>query len=162
MRRTLGLVLLASVIGTTLGCFTTDKKPEPVGPVGPPTGDKEHTLEYWGKMREVMRLKTASSDMKQVAAIVQRQADAVRQLPINGVDKELYVAALAVSQSQDKELKAAAAAGYSPSTLRADPELRKSYAEAGQQVAAGVARLKALAPTLSARYGAPFPPIEDQ
>jgi hypothetical protein len=162
MRRTLGLVLLASVIGALVGCFTTDKKLEPVGPIGPPTGEKEPTLEYWNKVREVMRLKTTSSDMRQVAAIVQRQADAVRQLPIQGVDKDLYVAALAVAQNQDKELKTAEAAGYSPAALRADPELRKSYSDASQQVTAAITRLKALAPTLSARYGAPFAPIEDQ
>lgn len=159
MRRTLVTIVLAAVLGTIVGCFTTGNAPPDVGQK---TGDKEHTLDYWGKVREVMRLKTTSSDMRQVAAIIQRQSDTIRQLPLVEVDKELYIAALAVAQCQDKELKAADAAGYSPSTLRADPELRKTYADAGQQVAAAIARLKALAPTLSARYGVAFPPIEDQ
>jgi hypothetical protein len=162
MRRTLGLILLAGIIAPLVGCFTGKPLPaEPVAGVGPPTGEKNHTLEYWGKVREVMQLKSTSSDMRQVAAVVQRQADTVRKLQTDDVDHDLYVAALSVAQSQDKLLKAADAAGYSPAALRADPDLKKSYSSACQQIAAATAYLKSLQPKLSARYGIPFPPIED-
>jgi hypothetical protein len=100
--------------------------------------------------------------LKQVAALVSMQADSIRKLPLDGVDKDLYVAALSIAQSQEKMLAAAQSAGYSASALRADPELKKTYSEAGQQTTAAIARLKSLQPALSARYGVPFPPIEDK
>jgi hypothetical protein len=165
MRRTLGLALLTGFLGTIVGCFTTEsRQAAPVANVGPPTGDREHTLEYWSKVRDVMRQRTTSPDMnlKQVAAMVRQEADALRKLPLDGVDKDLYVAALAVAQSQEKMLAAADQAGYSPASLRADPELKKAYSDAGQQTTAGITRLKALQATLSARYGVPFPPIDDK
>ena len=163
MRRTLGLVLLVGIAAPLVGCFTTEPQPpEPITAVGPPVGEKNHTLEYWGKVRDVMQLKSTSPEMRQVAAVVQRQADTVRKLQTDDVDHDLYVAALAVAQSQEKLLKAAEAAGYSPAALRADPDLKKSYSSACQQIAAATAYLKALQPKLSARYGVPFPPIEDK
>jgi hypothetical protein len=165
MRRTLGLALLAGFVGTIIGCFSTGtQRPEPVTNVGPPTGDKEHTLEYWGQVREVMRQKTTSPDMnmRQVATLVRHQADTLRKLPLEEVDKELFVAALSVAQSQEKMLTAAEAANFNPASLRADTELRKTYSEAGQQIDAAIARLKALHTKLSARYGVTFPPIDDK
>lgn len=162
MRRTLGIVLFVGFVGTIAGCFNTPSKPEVPSNVGPPTGDKEHTLEYWGKVREVMLLKTTSSEMRQVASVVQRQTDSVRRLQIDGVDHDLYVAALAVAQYQDKLLKAAEDAGYNRDSLVKDPILRKTYTDACQQIAAAVARLKALQPVLTTRYGVPFAPIEDK
>jgi hypothetical protein len=162
MRRTLGLALLVGIVAPLVGCFTTEPKPqEQVASLGPPTGEKNHTLEYWGKVREVMQLKSTSPDMRQVAAVVKRQADTVRKLQTDDVDHDLYVAALSIAQCQDKLLMAAETAGYSPAALRADPDLKKSYSSACQQIAAATAYLKALQPKLSARYGVPFPPIED-
>lgn len=164
MRRTLGLVLLMGFVGMMVGCFTTgSEQPETAATAGPPTGDREHTLEYWGKVRDILRQKMTSSDMnlKQVAGIVRQQADTLRKLPVDGVDKDLFVAALAIAQSQEKMLAAADAAGYTPAALRADPELKKTYSDAGQQVTAAIARLKALHAKLSVRYGVTFPPIED-
>ncbi|HEV3436325.1 MAG TPA: hypothetical protein VG122_03135 [Gemmata sp.] len=165
MRRTLGLALLTTFVGTIIGCFSTgNEQPEPIATnVGTPTGDKEHTLEYWGKVREVMRQKTPTPEMnmRQVATIVRQEADTLRKLPVDGVDRDLFVAALAVAQSQEKMLAAADTASYNPKALREDPELKKTYTEAGQQTTAAIARLKALHTLLSARYGVPFPPIED-
>lgn len=163
MRRTLELVLFAGFVGLMFGCFPMRaRQPETPATLGPLTGDKEHTLEYWGKVREVMQLKSNSSELRQVAAVVQRQTDAVRSLHIDAVDKDLYVAALAVSQYQDKLLKATEAAGYNPAALRSDPDLKKTYTDSCQQIAAAITRLKGLQPTLSARYGVQFPLIEDK
>jgi hypothetical protein len=162
MRRTLGLVFLTAFVGTIIGCFTKEnKQPEPVVS-GRPPGDKEHTLEYWGKVREVMRQKTGSNDMQVVATMVRQQAETVRRLPIDGVDYELCVAACAVAQYQEKMLKAAQAASYNPASLRTDPALKKTYMDACQQIATAMVDLKALHTRLTARYGVTFPPIEDQ
>jgi len=164
MRRTPVLALLLGFAGMVTGCFDTGvKQPDTPANVGPATGDKEHTLEYWGKVREVMSLKAAREDnMQQVAVIVRRQADTVRQLHIDGVDRDLYVAALAVAQYQDKLLKAADTASYNPASLRADPDLSKEYLDASQHVVAAKEALKVLRGKLSARYGVQFLPIEDK
>jgi hypothetical protein len=130
--------------------------------MGQPTGDKEHTLEYWGKVRELMQLQSNSSELRQVATVVKRQTDGVRSLQIDGVDHDLYVASLAVAQYQDKLLKATEDAGYNLAALRANADLKKTYSDACQQIAAAIAHLKALQPTLSARYGVQFPAIEDK
>ena len=162
MRRTLGFVLLAGLAGIVTGCFTKENKPPEPVVNGRPPADKERTLEYWSKVRDVMRQKTSSNDMQAVATVVRQQAETVRRLPIDGVDYELYVGAIAVAQFQEKLLKAAETAGYSPASLRADPTLRKTYTDACQQVATATADLKALHTKLSTRYGVLFPPIEDQ
>jgi hypothetical protein len=163
MRRTLGLALLMGLFGSLIGCFTSGSQPPvTVASVGPPTGDKEHTLEYWGKVREAMRLQTTSPDMRQVAAVVRQEADMVRQLPVDGVDLDLVVAANAVAQCQEKMLAAASTANYNRALLRADPDLQHAYSEALQQTSAAITRLKALHSKLSARYGVTFAPIEDK
>jgi hypothetical protein len=164
MRRTLGQALLVGVVGTIVGCFDTgSKQPENLANVGPATGDKDHTLEYWGKVREVMSQKAARTDtIQQVAVMVRRQADTVRRLSIDGVDKELYETANTIAHYQEKQLKAADAASYNPASLRADPEMSKAYVDAGQHVTAAMERLKALRGILSTRYGVQFPPIEDK
>ncbi|HEV3386487.1 MAG TPA: hypothetical protein VG097_16810 [Gemmata sp.] len=164
MRRTLVLVLIVGFTGTIVGCFDMGaKQTESAANVGPATGDKEHTLEYWGKVREVMSQKAARTDnMQQVAVMVRRQADTVRKLQLDGVDHDLYVAALAVAQYQDKVLKAADLASYNPASLRADPELSKEYLDASQHVAAAMEALKALRGKLSVRYGVQFPQIDDK
>jgi hypothetical protein len=162
MRRTLGFVLLVGMTGIGVGCFTPESKsPEAAVKAGPATGDKDRTLEYWDKVREVLQVKSTAVNMRAEAAIVQRQADAIRRLPIDGVDHDLYVAALQVAQNQDKMLKAADAAGFRPSALQGDPELKAAYSAACQQITSATAYLKSLQPVLSARYHVKFSPIED-
>ena len=162
MRRAPGILLLAAVFVTVIGCFTTGSQTVETADIGPPTGDKDHTLEYWGKVREVMRLRSdGPSDLRQLSEAVRKQADTVRHLQIDGVDMELIVAANAVAQSQEKMLKVVDAANCNIANIRVDPELKTSYTSAGQQIATAMANLKALAPRLSARYKVTFPPIDD-
>jgi len=164
MRRALALLLCSGFISTTIGCFLpTSQKPEPPPNAGPQTGDKEHTLEYWGKVREVMRQKSGPSDnLQQVASLVRRQADTVRRLSIDGVDRELYETANTIAHYQEKQLKAADTASYNAASLRADPDLSKTYMDAGQHVTAAIEALKTLRSKLSARYGIPFPAVEEK
>lgn len=161
MRRTLGLLSFTVVAGIVVGCFNSPSPRTEPGPVGKATGDKDHTLEYWNKVREALRARSSSSDLRQLADIIRNQADTVRRLPSEGVDMDLVVAANAVAQSQEKMLKVADAAGYNLATIRGDQEMKNTYLGAGQQTTSRMEALKALAPTLSARYGANFPPIED-
>jgi hypothetical protein len=164
MRRTLVLALFVGFAGTFVGCFDLgSKQPETAANVGPASGDKEHTLEYWGKVREVMSLKAARTDtIQQVAVMIRRQADTMRRLSIDGVDRELYETANTIAHYQEKQLKAADTASYNPAILKADPELSKTYIDAGQHVAATMEVLKALRGKLSARYGVQFQPIDEK
>jgi len=164
IRRTLGLLIFVGFIGTVSGCFDLGpKQPEIPANPGPASGDKEHTLDYWGKVREVMSQKATRTDtMQQVAVMLRRQADTIRRLPIDGVDRELYETANTVAHYQEKQLKAADAASYNAASLRADPELSNTYKDAGMHLTAAVEALKALRGKLSARYGVQFPPIEDK
>jgi hypothetical protein len=163
MRRTLGIFLFLGFVGTLIGCFTTGKQqPESGSNSGPPTGDKEHTLEYWGKVREALRLTYGPNDnLSQVASVVRRQAETLRQLSIDGVDHELYVAANALAQHQEKLLKTAEDAGYNPITLRSDPVLQKIYLRESQQIITAEESVKALRDKLSSRYGVAFPAIDN-
>ncbi len=162
MRRTLGLLSLAAALGSAAACFTTGPQSPEVGAPGPATGDKDHTLEYWGKVREVLQLRTETqADLRRVSALVRKQADTIRRLPVDGVDTELVIAANAVAQSQEKQLKTADAADYSAKTIRLDPDLKREYVSAGQQTTSALANLKDLAAKLSARYRVSFPPIEE-
>jgi hypothetical protein len=109
----LGIVLFLGFVGTIIGCFTSgSQQPDSGSNSGPPTGDKEQTLEYWGKVREALKLTYGPKDnLSQVASVVRRQAETVRRLSIDGVDRELYVAANSLAQHQERLLKTADDAG---------------------------------------------------
>jgi hypothetical protein len=164
MRRTLGIVLFVGFAGTVAGCFNpSGKQTETAATAGPPSGDKEHTLDYWSKVRAVMKQKSAQTDnLQQVSSMVEKQAVTIRQLSIDGVDRDLYVAANALAQHQEKVIEVASKAAYTPSMLRADPDLQKTYLRESQQIVAAEENLKALRAKLSARYGVTFPPLEEQ
>ncbi len=161
-RRTWGFVLLGAWMSALVGCFSLGNiKSGAVVDVGPPSGEKDRTLDYWNQVRGAMREKSTATELRQVANVVRRQAETIRSLPIDGVDYDLYVSANAVAQSQEKMLTLAEKANYDLAVLRSDAELRKSYPEAGQHTSAAINKLKNLRATLSTRYGAEFLPLED-
>ena len=94
--------------------------------------------------------------------MIRGQVDAIRRLPVDGVDRDLLGATFAVVQNQEKLLTVAETVGYNPASLRSDAGLQKSFSDAGQQITAGKARLKTIHTVLSARYGVAFPPIEEK
>jgi hypothetical protein len=83
-------------------------------------------------------------------------------LSIDGVDRELYVAANSLAQHQERLLKTADDAGYNPTALRADPVLQKTYMRESQQIIEAEQAVKALRAKLSSRYGVVFPVIDEQ
>jgi hypothetical protein len=156
MRRTLGLILPVVVCA---GCFSFGKRQGDVAEAGPPSGDRERTLEYWGKLRGVIGERSKSDSLQALTNIVQKQVDMVRNEPTEAVDTELVAAAEALAKSQEKVIELAAIADYRFEALRV-PQVAKEFAQANQQASAATARLKSLRAKLSARYGVNFPPLD--
>jgi hypothetical protein len=159
MRRALGFILPVVVCA---GCFSFgNRQPDAAGAAdaGAPTGDRDRTLEYWGKLRGVMGERTKSDNLRALTNIVQKQVDVVRNQPTEGVDAELVAAAEALAKSQEKVVELAEIADFRFEALRV-PQVAKEFARANQQAGAATARLKALRAKLSARYGVNFPPLD--
>ena len=91
MRRTLGFIL--PILVAVAGCFFNGSRQSDIADVGPATGDKDRTLEYWGKLRGVVGLQTKSDDLRALTNMVQKQVDLVRDQSTEGVDTELVAAA---------------------------------------------------------------------
>jgi hypothetical protein len=159
MRRTLGFLLPVVVTGL-VGCFSSGERAARTLDAGPPTGDRDRTLEYWGKLRDILRTETRSNDLREVGAVVRHQAEAIRNLSPENVDVELVAAADALVRSQEQVLEAGELAGFNPVAIRGAPEVLRMYTEAGKRSAAATARLKNLGPTLAARYGVAFPALD--
>jgi hypothetical protein len=157
MRRTLGFIL--PILVAAAGCVSTGPLAPSEDP-GPPNGDKDRTLEYWGQLRAAMTQRTKSDDLRALANLVQRQADTIRGLPTEGVDPELVSAASAVAKCQEKVVEMAEFADFQLAGLRAAPAVAKEFAQANRQASAAAARLAGLHSRLSARYGVAFVPFE--
>ena len=158
MRRTLGFILpvLVAVAGCVSGgpfALTED--------AGPPNGDANRTLEYWGKLREVMSQKSKADDLRALTNVVQKQSDTIRELPTEGVDPELVSAAQALEKCQDRVIEMAEIADFQMAGLRAAPTVAKEFVQSNQQAGAAAARLRSLHKKLSARYGVAFAAIEN-
>src|SRR5262245_11218025 len=157
MRRTLGFILPLLV---TTGCFLTGNRQPDAVDAGPPLGERDKTLEYWGKLRGVMGERSKSDELRALTKIVQKQVDVIHNEPTEGVDTELVAAAAALAKAQEKVIEVAEIANYQLAGLRASPPAAKQFVEANQQAAAAAARVKALRAKLAARYGIAFPATE--
>lgn len=127
--------------------------------VGPPNGDPDRTLAYWGKLHNVMSMRTKSDDLRALTNIVQKQIDVVREASTEGVDPELVGAAEALAKCQEKVIEVAEIADFQMAGLRASPVAAKEFTLANQQAGAAAARLARLGGRLSARYKATFVPF---
>lgn len=139
------------------GCVLTGSTP-----VVPPTHSPgaTATAAYWNHLREITMTQSKSDDMVVLADIIRKQADSIRKLPSEGVDDELVQSAEAVAACHEKLLGVVDQAAYSVAGLKASPELRKQFMEAGRQTGEAQARLKALRPKLSARYMTDYPHLD--
>jgi hypothetical protein len=160
MRRTLGFILPIIVSVAGAGCFLSGNRQPAVADAGPPTGERDRTLEYWRKLRAVMGERTKADDLRSLTKIVEKQVDVVHNESIEGVDLELVAAAQALAKSQGKVIEVAEIADYRMEGLRASPPAAKQFAQANQEASAAINRLKALRAKLSARYGVNFPPLD--
>jgi hypothetical protein len=157
MRRTLGFLLPILVGG--LGCFFTGGR-QPDTAAGAPAGDKDRTLEYWGKLRGAMVQQPRSSELRELTNVVRRQVSVVRTQTPDGVDPELLAAAAAFAKSQEKVIELAEVADFQIVGLQSSPQMKQAFGDANRQAVAATARLKALRSRLSARYGVTFPPLD--
>jgi hypothetical protein len=160
MRRTLGFILPVLVSVAGIGCFLTGNKQPSVTEAGPPTGDRDHTLAYWGKLRGVLAERTKSDDLRSLTRMIQKQVDMVHNEPIEGVDLELVAVAQALARNQEKVIQQAELADYRMEGLRSSPDAAKQFSQANQQASAMTTRLKELRAKLAARYGVAFPPLD--
>lgn len=155
-------LVLAVLCGTGLfGCVLTSTELTP--PAEQSTSNREAALTtamYWKSLREITMTQTKSDDMTVLADVIRKQADAIRKLPAEGVDAELVQHAEAVAACHEKLLTVVDQAAYSVAGLKASPELRRQFMEAGRQTGEAQARLKALRPKLSARYMTDFPHLD--
>lgn len=156
MRRAFALILPVLVAST--GCLWNG----PLGlleDAGPPNGDRDSTLEYWGKLHGVMSVRSKSDDLRALTNIVQKQIDVIRETPTEGVDPELVAAAEALAKSQEKVIEVAEIADFQMAGLRASPVAAREFGLANQHASAAAARLAHLGPKLSSRYSVPFTPF---
>ncbi len=158
MRRAPGFVLPLLVALT--GCFFTGSRHADIADVGPATGDKDRTLEYWGKLRGVVGVQTKSDDLRALTSVVQKQVDFVRDQSTDGVDTELVAAAQALAKGQEKVIQMSEIADFRMEGLRASQVVAKEFWQANQQASAATNRLKALRAKLAARYGVAFTPLD--
>ena len=158
MRRTLGFILPV-VVGGLVGCFGTGER-QPAADAGPPAGDKDRTLEYWGKLREAMTPRAKADGLRALTGEVRRQVEAVRNQPVAGVDSELLAAAEELARCQEKVIELAEIADFQIAGLQSSPQMKQAFGEANRQASAATARLKALRAKLSTRYGVSFPVLD--
>ena len=157
MRRALGFILPILLAAT--GCVSGGLFAPFVDP-GPPNGDKDRTLEYWGKLRGVLSQRSQSDDLRALTNLVQRQVDVINSLPTDGVDPELLSAAQALAKCQEKVIEMAEIADFQMAGIRAAPAVAKEFVQSNQQAGAARARLAQLHSRLNSRYGIAFVPFE--
>ena len=157
MRRALGFILPILLAAT--GCVS-GRLFAPFVDAGPPNGDKDRTLEYWGKLRGVLSHRSQSDDLRALTNLVQRQVDVIHSMPTDGVDPELVSAAQALAKCQEKVIEMAEIADFQMAGIRAAPAVAKEFVQSNQQAGAARARLTQLHSRLSARYGVAFVPFE--
>ena len=157
MRRTLGMIL--PILLTATGCVSGGLF-APFVDSGPPNGDKDRTLEYWGKLRGVLSQRSQSDDLRALTNLVQKQVDVINALPTDGVDPELLSAAQALAKCQEKVIEMAEIADFQMAGIRAAPAVAKQFVQSNQQAGAARAQLAQLHSRLSSRYGAAFAPFE--
>lgn len=158
MRPALGFILPV-LLAVTAGCLSGGPFAPSEDP-GPPNGDKDRTLEYWGKLHAVVSQRSKSDDLRVLANLVQKQVDVIRALPTEGVDPELVSAAQALAKCQERVIEMAEIADFQMVGIRAAPAVAKEFVQSNQQAGAARARLAQLHSRLSARYGVAFVPFE--
>jgi hypothetical protein len=158
--RGITLVLASLCASGLFGCVLTSTQ------LTPPEG-RDTKLEaaatnvaYWQQLRSITMMQSKSDDMAVLADLIRKQMDGIRKLPAEGVDAELVQHAEAVAACHEKLLGVVDQAAYTVAGLKASPELRKSFMEAGRQTGEAQARLKALRPKLSAKYMTDFPHLD--
>jgi hypothetical protein len=157
MRRALGLIL--PILVAASGCLSSGPFAPTVDP-GPPNGNQERTLEYWGKLRGALSQRSKSDDLRALTNVVQKQIDVIHSLPTDGVDPELVAAAQALAKCQETVIELAEIADFQLAGIRATPAVAKQFIQANQQAGAARARLAQLHSRLSARYGVAFVAFE--
>lgn len=158
MRRALGFVL--PILVAVTGCFFMGSRQPDVVDAGPATGDKDRTLEYWGKLRGVVGVQTKSDDLRALTSVIQKQVDFVRDQSTEGVDAELVAAAQALAKGQEKVIQMSEIADFRMEGLRISKAVSNEFWQANQQASAATTRLKALRAKLAARYGVAFSPLD--
>lgn len=158
-----GLTLVVAALCATglFGCVLTSTQLTP--PPEQSTANREAaaaTGMYWKQLREITLTQSKSDDMAILADVIRKQADGIRRLSTEGVDAELVQSAEAVAACHEKLLVVVDQAAYTVTALKASPELRKQFMEAGRQTGEAQARLKALRPKLSARYMTDLPHLD--
>ena len=157
--RVITLVLGVLCASGLFGCVLTSNEMSP----DVSTSNREAALAtgmYWKQLREISMAQSKSDDMAVLADVIRKQMEGIRKLPPEGVDAELVQHAEAVAACHERLLAVVDQAAYTVAGLKASPELRKQFMEAGRQTGEAQARLKALRPKLSAKYMTDLPHLD--
>ena len=143
-----------------VGCVLTSGELHPPDKIDTNREAALTTAAYWKQVREISLARSKSDDMRELAEAVRKQMDGIRAIPSEGVDAELVTHAEAVAACHERLLTVVETAGYAVAGLKQSSEARRSFMEAGRQTGEAQVRLKGLRPTLAARYGTDFPPLD--
>ena len=143
-----------------VGCLLTSNDLQPPDKIDTNRDAALATAAYWKQLRTISQERSKSDDMRVLADAINKQMTAIRALPSEGVDAELVRHAEAVAACHERMLAVVETAGYAVAALKQSSETRRSFMEAGRQTGEAQARLKALRPSLAARYGTDFPPLD--
>ena len=157
--RVITLVLGVLCASGLFGCVLTSNEVPPELS----TSNREAALTtgvYWKQLREVSMMRAKTDEMRDLADTIRAQMDGIRKLSAEGVDAELVQHAEAVAACHERFLTVVDQAAYTVAGLKASPELRKQFMEAGRQTGEAQARLKGLRPKLSAKYMTDLPHLD--
>lgn len=136
------------------GCFLfqQDVKVTEVTPRTP-------THAYWQKVGAILAQKPTSGELPALVAMVRAQTEALRDLPMEGVDAELIAAVENVIKCEDEVLRRADMVNNNSARLRESEQMAQVFADANRAAADAKKRVKTLQPTLNQRHGGGFPAL---
>jgi hypothetical protein len=144
--RALPVCLLAFITG----CFTFS------GALAPPATPRTETHAYWQKVNEILSRKPASTELKSMIQLVHEQTDALRELPTEGVDKDLVAAVDELIHCEEVVLDRADLADNNVEVLRQNRPMAELFAGANKKATEAKKKLWALRDALNSRYGGGF------